>query len=142
VTLDNSEWIFAAAYEKAGDDSTRKRVGEAYIEYMDRKLAYYEEQSRKLFGRNIRHVLLLHANALNAHWFDELAASMKNRGYEFVTLDTALQDPAYRSADTYAGRGGISWIHRWALTQGKKGAFFEGEPTTPQWVQDVAGIEE
>ena len=142
VTLDNSEWIFAKAYDVTKDAATRKRIGKAYLIYMDRKLAYFEDQSRKLFGRNIRHVLLLHANALNADGFDELATSMKKRGYTFITIERALEDPAYRSADTYTGPGGITWIHRWALTAGKKGAFFAGEPTTPQWIQDVAGIRE
>jgi peptidoglycan/xylan/chitin deacetylase (PgdA/CDA1 family) len=142
VTLDNSEWIFARAYDVARDAATRKRIGEAYVVYMDQKLAYFEEQSHQLFGRNIRQVLLVHANALNADWFDDLAASMRRRGYRFVTLERALEDPAYRSADTYTGPAGITWIHRWALTAGKKGAFFAGEPATPQWIQDVAGIRE
>ncbi|HEX8411326.1 MAG TPA: polysaccharide deacetylase family protein [Thermoanaerobaculia bacterium] len=142
VTLDNAEWIFAAAYEKATDAATRKRIGQAYVDYMDAKLAYYEDQSQKLFGRNIRHVLLVHGNRLNSDWFDDLAASMRKRGYRFITLDRAVEDEAYRSEDTFTGRGGISWIHRWALTAGKKRAFFAGEPTTPTWIQDVAGIKE
>jgi peptidoglycan/xylan/chitin deacetylase (PgdA/CDA1 family) len=142
VTLDNSEWIFAKAYTEAKDAATRKRVGEAYVVYMDAKLAYFEDQSQKLFGRNIRHVLLVHANALNADWFDELAASMRARGYRFIPLERAVEDEAYRSADTYTGPAGLTWIHRWALTAGKRGTFFAGEPTTPQWIQDLAGIEE
>ena len=142
VTLDNSEWIFAKAYTEAKDAATRKRVGEAYVVYMDAKLAYFEDQSQKLFGRNIRHVLLVHANALNADWFDELAASMRGRGYRFVSLARAVEDPAYRSADTYTGPAGLTWIHRWALTAGKRGTFFAGEPATPRWIQDLAGIEE
>lgn len=141
VTLDNSEWIFARAFEKARD-GTRKRVGEAYLAYMDEKLAYFEDQSRKLFGRNIRHVLLLHANALNAAWFDDLTRSMQKRGYTFVPIARAVDDPAYDSVDTYAGNAGITWIHRWALSAGKKGAFFAGEPRAPQWIQDLAGIAE
>jgi len=31
--------------------------------------------------------------------------------------------------DTYVGPAGITWLHRWALTAGKRGAFFAGEPT-------------
>ena len=142
VTLDNSEWIFAKAYTEAKDAATRKRVGEAYLVYMDAKLAYFEDQSQKLFGRNIRHVLLLHANALNADWFDDLARSMRDRGYRFIPLEQAVEDPAYRSADTYTGPAGITWIHRWAITAGKRGTFFAGEPVTPQWIQDLAGIQE
>lgn len=141
VTLDNSEWIFAAAYRKATDKATRRRIGVEYVAYMDRKLAYFERQSLALFGRNIRHVLLLHANELNADWFDELAASMKARGYRFITLERALEDAAYRSEDTWTGAGGISWLHRWAFAAGKKGEFFAGEPATEKWVLDLAGVE-
>lgn len=75
--------------------------------------------------------------------FDDLPVdAMQRRGYRFITLDRAMEDEAYRSEDTFTGRGGISWIHRWAITAGKKGAFFAGEPTTPAWIQDVAGIKE
>lgn len=140
VTLDNSEWIFARAYELA-DPNLRKRIGAEYIAYMDRKLAYFEQQSAALFERNIPHILLVHANALNADWFDELAASMKKGGYAFITLERALEDPAYRSTDTYTGPSGLTWIHRWALSQNKPRAFFAGEPTTPKWVLDAAGID-
>jgi peptidoglycan/xylan/chitin deacetylase (PgdA/CDA1 family) len=140
VTLDNGEWIFARAYH-TGDAKMRKRIGEAYLDYMDRKLVYYEEQSQKLFGRNVRHILLIHANELNADWFDDLARSMRKRGYRFITLDRALEDAAYATSDTWTGRGGISWLHRWALTRGKSKSFFAGEPTTPQWVLDAAGVE-
>ena len=40
------------------------------------------------------------------------------RGHRFITLERALQDPAYRSPDTYRGPGGLSWLDRWALTRG------------------------
>ncbi|HYH05458.1 MAG TPA: polysaccharide deacetylase family protein [Thermoanaerobaculia bacterium] len=141
VTLDNAEWIFAAAYRRTNDKATRRRIGVEYVAYMDRKLAYFERQSIALFGRNIRHVLLLHANELNADWFDELARSMRTRGYRFITLERALEDPAYRSDDTFTGRGGISWLHRWAITAGRKGEFFAGEPSAAKWVLDLAGVE-
>lgn len=140
VTIDNSEWIFAAAYDKAADADLKQRIGSEYIAYMDRKLAYFEDQSQRLFGRNIRHVLLLHANSLNAAWFDELAASMRKRGYAFITIDRALEDLAYASPDAYFGPAGLTWIHRWAITAKKPRAFFGEEPRTPQWVLDVAGI--
>ncbi len=144
VTLDNSEWIFARAYENAiakNDDALKQRLGVEYVAYMDRKLAYFEQQSEALFGRNIPHVLLVHANALNADWFDELAASMTKRGYRFVPLERALADAAYRSKDEYTGRAGLTWIHRWAITQGKKGDSFAGEPATAKWVLDTAGLD-
>ena len=68
-----------------------------------------------------------------------LAGMLKQRGYSFVTLDRALQDPAYRKRDEYYGAGGISWLHRWALTEGKRGAFFAGEPVVPAWIEGKLG---
>ncbi len=143
VTIDNSEWIFARAYENAlarGDKRMAKRVGDAYIPYMEKKFAYFEQQSMALFGYEMKQVLLLHANALNADYFDKLARMIKKRGYEFISLDEALTDKAYSSPDTYAGPGGITWIHRWAITAGKDDDFFRGEPLTPAFVLKEAGI--
>jgi peptidoglycan/xylan/chitin deacetylase (PgdA/CDA1 family) len=143
VTIDNSEWIFARAYENAllrGDRQMAKRVAEAYIPYMDAKFGYFEQQSLALFGYEMKQILLLHANALNADYFHALAQMMKRRGYNFIKLDDALTDKAYTSPDTYAGPGGITWIHRWAITAGKDNDFFKGEPGTPAFVMKEAGV--
>ena len=139
VTIDNSEYIFAAAYERS-DEQAQRRIAAAYLDYMARVFDYYERQSVALFGREIRQVLLLHANALNADHFAALAEIIKARGYRFVPLDRALEDPAYASEDRYTGPAGITWLHRWALTQGKSGAFFAGEPEVPEAIVKQAGL--
>jgi hypothetical protein len=117
-----------------------QRIASAYLPYMEEKFAYYEKQSKDLLGYEMRQVLLLHANALNADRFDELAKMIKRRGYRFIPLKQALEDKAYSSTDTYTGAGGISWLHRWALTQGRKREFFQGEPATPAFVMQQAGV--
>lgn len=145
VTIDNSEWIFGRAYDEAldrGDSSLQDRVGAAYVDYMEAMTAYYEGQSRALFEREIPQILLLHANTLNAHHLEALVERLGGRGYAFVSLDAALTDPAYDSADTYTGPGGITWLHRWALTRDVDRSIFAGEPTTPDWVQELAGVRE
>ncbi|HEX2209324.1 MAG TPA: polysaccharide deacetylase family protein [Longimicrobium sp.] len=139
VTIDNYDYLFAAAYDLAPDPATRGRVADEYIRYMEAVTAYYEQQSTTLLGREIPQVLLLHANNLNAEHFGRLAEMYRRRGYAFVPLEQALRDPAYASEDTYTGPAGITWIHRWALTQGKRGAAFAGEPTVPDWVQTLSG---
>jgi hypothetical protein len=102
------------------------------------KVAYYEQQSRALFGREIPLVLLLHANSINARRFAALADALAERGYRFVPLVEAVADPAYESTDEYTGPAGISWIHRWALTRGVEKGFFAGEPETPGWVEEAS----
>ena len=144
VTIDNSEWIFARAYDNARDakdlDAT-SRVAEAYVPYMESKFAHFENLSEKLFGRQIKQVLLLHANSINADHFGDLVGMLKRRGYKFITLEEALTDSAYQSPDTTTGSWGISWIDRWALTRKVPDDFFQGEPRTPQFVLKLAKVE-
>jgi peptidoglycan/xylan/chitin deacetylase (PgdA/CDA1 family) len=138
VTFDNYDYLFAAAYDRslsAGDAATAERVLAAYPDYLEEVVAYYEQQSRALLGREIPQILLLHANCLNAERFDAVAAMLERRGYRFVPLEGTLTDAAYASLDTYTGPAGITWLHRWALTAGKSGAFFAGEPVVPGWVE-------
>jgi len=145
VTLDNSDWIFARAYALAkqrGDRDIAQRVAAAYVPYLLAKTEYFERQSVRLFSREIRQILLVHANALNADRFSDLVARLRARGYAFCSLERALEDPAYGSADAFTGAGGISWLHRWALTSGGREAILPGEPATPRFVMDATGVSE
>lgn len=137
VTLDNSEWMYAQAYEvaqKRHDSELSARIVDEYIRYMARIFDFYEKLSRELFDREIPQVLLLHTNQLNADYLDELALMIRERGYEFISLGEALKDPAYRSSDQYVGRNGISWLQRWSITRGNP---WREEPEVPDWIQEL-----
>ena len=145
VTIDNSEWIFARAYTLAindGDRTLADRIGREYVDYMIDMVAYYEGQAEILVGRPISQVLLIHANELNADWFGALAGRLVERGYQFVRLEEALEDPVYAMPDEYTGPGGITWLHRWAITQGVDKALFQGEPRTPNYILRMTGLPE
>ena len=142
VSIDNSDWAFSAAYDNATrkkDWKLKKRIGKAYVPYLEAKTGYWERQSAKLFNREIKQILLLHANSINADYFDNLMKMYKKRRYYFVTLEEALKDEAYRLPDTFTGRAGISWLHRWALAKGK-GNLVPDEPRVPKFVMDAAGL--
>ena len=149
VTVDNSEWIWAFAYDHVRDTEADPGVRQArlrqlrrgYVPYMLNKLDYYQQQSQQLLGRLPAQVWLVHANALNADCIGELVAATRRRGYTFISLEQALQDPAYTHADGYLGAGGIGWLHRWAMAEGKPPAFYAGEPKVPRWVLALAGID-
>jgi hypothetical protein len=145
VTIDNSEWIFARAYDNAldaDDNILTQRLSTAYLEHMEAMVEFYEGQSRALLDREIPQVLLIHANDLNAHHLGELLAMLRRRGYGFTDLADTLSDPAYELPDRYTGPAGISWIQRWAMTRGVERSFFHGEPTVPAWVNEAAGLGE
>ena len=140
----DSDWSWAKAYGKAlnADDlATQIHLRRDYIPYMMSKVAYYQRQSRALFGYEIPQVLLIHASEINAISFGRLIDGFRARGYTFVTLDEALRDPAYAHTDTFVRNYGPSWLHRWAFAEGKTKPFFAGEPVTPAWVMALAGVD-
>ena len=141
VTIDNEDYLFALAYKRANDKNDiklMKQIGSDYIAYMEKKLQHFEKQANSLFGRNINQILLLHASLLNSDYMDSLAKMFKKNNYNFVTLDKALEDNAYKTPVTVYGNWGISWIDRWALSQGKKGDFFAGDPVPPDYIKNLA----
>lgn len=143
VTVDNSDWIYARAYDNAilaGDSTLMKEIGASYVQYMEDYFNYYESQSVQLLGYEVAQTLLLHANTINADYLDELLTMLAARNYKVVSLYEALQDKAYQQSENFIGDRGISWLHRWALTQGRSGKFFEGEPETPDFVVKTADL--
>jgi peptidoglycan/xylan/chitin deacetylase (PgdA/CDA1 family) len=141
VTIDNEDYLFALAYKRALDKSDQKladRIGHDYLGYMEKKVQFYETMSDSLFGRNIRQILLMHASALNAAYTDSLVAMLKKKGYSFISMEDALKDVAYQTPITVYGKWGISWMDKWALSQGKKGSFFSEDPATPEYVKKLA----
>ena len=130
VTLDNSDYEFAALYTRPEHQEHVKRE---YVPYMESVVAFFERRSVEVAGREFPQILLIHASQLNADRMPELLAMFRRRGYTFVSLDHALADPAYRLPEEYVGRGGFSWIHRWAKT---KGMAPQGEPEPPAWVRE------
>jgi peptidoglycan/xylan/chitin deacetylase (PgdA/CDA1 family) len=143
VSIDNGDWIFALAYEKAlekKDKKLMKEVGNAYIPYLNSKMDYWERQSVKIFNREINQILLIHANFINSEYFGEIAKMLKKRGYKFITLEESLQDEAYKLPDNFVKRNGISWLHRWALDKGRE-FIVADEPKVPEFVLKTAGVD-
>ena len=136
VTIDNQDFIFADIYSRAkarGDRETMKRVSAAYLPYMEQIFEFFEKLSADFLGYEVKQVLLLHANELNADYFDDLVLMMRKRGYSFITLEEALRDKAYTLPDAQTTRG-LSWIHRWMLAKGLK---MRPEPGEPEFITEL-----
>ena len=142
VSIDDGDYIFARAYERTydkGDKRLAKKIGENYLSYMNDKIAYWEKQSDRLFGRQIDQILLIHASLMNSEYVGRLAKVFERRGYKFVDLDTALKDDAYRLPDQFVRDAGISWLHRWALAKGRE-YLVPDEPRVPDYVMKLSGF--
>ena len=122
MTVDYADYTFAGAYVRElrrGNIEVAEKIKQAYLDQVDVGFDYAERFSLELFGREIPQILLIHCNELNSVTLRESIARMRKRGYTFISLDEAMQDPAYERPDTFAGPGG-SWLSRSATVMGKR----------------------
>lgn len=118
VTIDAEDWEFAEPYDAAvarHDEADRKRIRRRYLDYTRRMIGWYREAARALFGRDIAHVMLLHATRLNADSIGAIAAMLRRDHLHAVSLEEAMRDPAYQTRDPYSGKDGIAWLERWSM---------------------------
>jgi len=135
-TIDNEDYLFNAAYlqmlAKKDDDSAAK-LRAAYLDYTAVEIDYYADLHKRIFGREIPQVMLLHVNRLNADVIDEILVIFEKKQYRFVSLEAAESDPAYRVPDTLVTKFGPMWGYRWAKELGiKVDGSLESEP--PAWI--------
>lgn len=143
TTMENDDFIYASVYEddmQSGKREEAERVRAEYRKQFGRALDVYETMTQELFGRQIPQVLCIHASMLNADTLSLLLDDMAQRGYRFVSLDEALQDPAYAMPAGPSGKYGLSWIARWARAA-KHHLSVYGADDPPAWIADHAPVQ-
>ncbi|HVU29438.1 MAG TPA: polysaccharide deacetylase family protein [Sphingomicrobium sp.] len=118
VTMSFSDWQFTPAYARcvaAGDKQAIAELERMYMEVAEKNIPVARETARKLYGRDIPFVLLMHVSAMSAHMMPEVIELYRKSGFRFVTLSKAESDPAYRSdIDLSAER-----LSQWDLAKAK-----------------------
>lgn len=99
------------------DDPVRERLKAIYLAHVGEAVDYAEAQSQAVFGRNIPHILWLHCAIATASFLDDTIQMLQDRGYSFISMAEALEDPAFKTPETYAGPLGLSFIDRVAATR-------------------------
>ncbi|MEQ9468730.1 MAG: polysaccharide deacetylase family protein [Ekhidna sp.] len=115
VSIDNNEWIYNRDYSKAkrnGNTAEMKKIASEYLKHMQEVSLSYHSKARNLTGRDVKHVLLLHANPINCDYLDELLTWYKSAGWSFISLDEALKDPIYQSNEDLVSDHGWSQIDK------------------------------
>ena len=138
-TVEHADWLFNAVYVDAvetGDHVLATRIADTYLAQLDRAMDHAELLAQDTFDRPIPQVLLIHANRINADHLGTMLDRLHDRGYTFVSMPQALEDDAYATDDGYAGRWGISWLHRWRMTKGLRNALRD-EPEPPTWIMQA-----
>jgi peptidoglycan/xylan/chitin deacetylase (PgdA/CDA1 family) len=144
VTIDNSDWILAAAYGEAvrdGDSARAAAIGDAFVEHIVRATLHYQNVAREKAGRDVPHVLLLHANLLVAEHVGTLLDRLRTgHAFRFVSVEMAQRDSVYDRPDEYTGAGGLSWLYRMAPATPAMAAWDDAEAQRlrDQWRQRSA----
>lgn len=100
-------------------DSTRLlRLRDEYFNHVLDQVDREELIAQNLVGHQVKQIVLLRANRLNAIFLDELLTALEDQGYNFITLDAALRDEVYARIDTYTGSRGVGYLEM--LAAGKK----------------------
>ena len=105
VTLEFGDYAWNNPYARCVAKQDTQAIAWLKSSYLSSAKEFFslgEKMATQVYGRDIRHVLLLHIGAFDSVMLPELLDLMSKRGFQFVTLQEAQKDPAYLS-DTGAG---------------------------------------
>lgn len=115
VSIDNDEWRYNSEYTKAlaaGDVIRAKAIGTEYLGHIQERTVHFQTLAQDNLGRDVKHILLLHMNKINADYLGDLLDWYAGQGWSFISLKEAMSDPLYSAPDLYAGPRGLSQIER------------------------------
>jgi peptidoglycan/xylan/chitin deacetylase (PgdA/CDA1 family) len=131
-TVESSDWMFNAVYEyylTRADFKNARKIGELYVSKTVEYIHFFDSLSNAVYGRNTSQIYLCHDNRLNSDYLKEILGTLASEGYQFISMDEAIQDPVYNQENRYYKKWGISWFYRWMSTQEERRSWMELEPS-------------
>lgn len=100
VTIDASDWYIDARMRVmlAKEPKTNLSAYRNYfLNHIWSRAIFYNELSKKVLGREVKHTLLLHYNLLNALFLDDLISMFKEKGWKTISSSEAFSDPVFKA---------------------------------------------
>lgn len=100
VTLDFEDYAWNNPYARCTAKHDEKAIAwlkESYLKTAEEYIRLGREMAQQIYGRDIKHVLLLHVGAFDAEMLPDLLLLLKKDGFQFVSLPEAQSDPAYQT---------------------------------------------
>ncbi len=100
VSVDYHDYSFSGVYSRhlrAGDKAKADEQFAAMSQALDTAFTRAEQRSLEVLGYELPQTLLIHCNELNAQTLRATLQRIRARGYTFVPLAVAMEDPAYRT---------------------------------------------
>jgi peptidoglycan-N-acetylglucosamine deacetylase len=136
VTLSFDDYAYNAPYARClakNDRGGIEWLEKSYLARADRSLTKGQADARTLFGRDIKHIMVLHIGGFETVMLPRLLALLQARGFTLTTLDDASSDDAYRSEPA---------VKAWNGTFLEQLMDARGEPRPPAdgFMQEIAAV--
>ena len=138
VTLDFEDYAWNEPYARCAAKNDQKSIEWLKSSYLSTAGEYIEadrKMSIMLFGREIKHVMLLHLGGFDAVMLPQLLDLLKQKGFKLVTLEEAESDPAYQSNPNAALKHGGT-----LLEQTMEARHLAYPPVAPKPMKDLDAL--
>jgi hypothetical protein len=98
VTIDTSDWVITSRLsDRLAKDpsSSLKPYRDFYLAHMWDRAQYYDDLSRRVLGRPVKHTILVHYNLLNGLFLNDLIEMFKSKGWRLIDAEDAFRDPVF-----------------------------------------------
>jgi len=98
ATIDASDWAISGRLEKRVKSDAKANLDgyrDYFLQHIWERAQYYESLAQRVLSHPVRHTVLLHHNALNALYFDNLIGMFLEKGWKPVDAAFAYEDSVY-----------------------------------------------
>jgi len=136
VTLSFDDYAYNEPYARClakNDAGGIAWLEKSYLARADDSLTKGQAAARTIFGRDIKHIMLLHIGGFETIMLPRLLDLLKTRGFTLTTLEDASSDEAYRTEP-----GGQNW--NGTLLEQLLNARGAPRPQADSFFQDIAAV--
>jgi peptidoglycan-N-acetylglucosamine deacetylase len=90
---------------------------EAYLRNAGASLTHGIQAANRIFGRDVRHIMLLHIGGFETVMLPKLLELLEKRGFHLITLPEAASDPAYQKEQELAAHLGGTFLQELLVAQ-------------------------
>lgn len=113
VTIDASDWYIDRRLRERIAQKTKEALAaykDYYLNHLWDRAVFYDNLSRKLLGRPIKHTLLIHHNALNEMFLSAVLDMFVSKDWKLINAEDAFTDSVFSSAPNILPAGeSIIW---------------------------------
>lgn len=123
-----------------GSRAGAKELRRLYVKAAVDALKFSEEFSERLFGRQIKHILLTHIGVSTALFLDEALTAYEREGVRFIDLRSAMGDELYRVNPQIVSRHGPNFLDMMYDRQRQDGKKVQFPPFPKPPLKELAAL--